>query len=106
MSKSRRLRRHRIGAAVPSRVPEREALTRLLESPALATIVPQLPAETLHRIIERHGLDVTTELIAAATPEQLASVLDLDLWRPPRAGADDTLDVSRFVRMARGAGGR
>lgn len=67
-----------------------------LDSPHLAAIVPHLPAETLHRLIRREGLDACGELLASATPAQLASVLDLDLWRSPQPGADERFDPARF----------
>ena len=65
--------------------------------PALLTpVVPSLPPETLHQIIRSRGLEACGELLTAATPAQLTSVLDLDLWRQPLAGGDEQLDVDRF----------
>ena len=71
-------------------------LARLLDTPHLARLVPQLPPETLHQIIRHGGLEACGELVASATPEQLTSVLDLDLWRHARPGRDDQFDADRF----------
>ena len=72
------------------------SLARLLDSPQLARIVPQLAPETLHQLIRHNGLDVCAEIVALATPAQLASVLDLDLWRSARPGLDERFDPERF----------
>jgi hypothetical protein len=71
-------------------------LARLFETPLLARVVPQLPAETLHQLIRHRGLDACGELIASATPAQLTTLLDLDLWRPAQPGCDAQLDIDRF----------
>jgi hypothetical protein len=65
------------------------------ETPFLAR-VPQLAPETIHDLIRHRGLEACGDLIAAATPEQLTSVLDLDLWSPARPGLDERFDVARF----------
>src|SRR5436190_11177198 len=62
----------------------------------LARIVPHLPPETLHQLIRYRGLEACAELVTAATPAQLTSVLDLDLWRHARPGRDELFDVDRF----------
>ena len=62
-------------------------LARLLDTPFLARVVPQLSPETLHQLIRYRGLDACGELVAAATPAQLTSLLDLDLWRHARRDA-------------------
>jgi Family of unknown function (DUF6178) len=71
-------------------------LARLLDAPSLARIVPHLPPETLHQLIRRRGLEACVELVTAATPAQLTSLLDLDLWRHAEPGRDDQFDVERF----------
>src|SRR4030095_7669476 len=73
----------------------RPLLERLLNAPDLATIVPQLQPEILHRVIQICGLEDCAEFVALTTPEQLTRVLDVDIWRA-RPGADDELDVDRF----------
>ena len=72
-----------------------DALVRLLDTPHLAQVVPRLAPEVLHHLIRDRGLEACTGLLAASTPQQLASVLDLDLWHtsPTR---DDQFDESRF----------
>ena len=74
----------------------RGLLDRILETPQLAQVVPRLPPELLHRVIERCGLEDCGELVALATPAQVARVLDLDLWRSPAAGLDEQFDADRF----------
>jgi hypothetical protein len=71
-------------------------LARLFETPLLARVVPHLPPETLHQLIRHRGLDACGELITSATPAQLTTLLDLDLWRPAEPGSDAQLDVDRF----------
>ena len=73
-----------------------DRLVRLLETPLLARLVPHLPPETLHQLIRHRGLDACGDLVTSATPAQLASLLDLDLWREDRPGRDQQFDVERF----------
>lgn len=71
-------------------------LDRLLDTPRVAAMVPRLPPETLHAAIEQSGIEACGALLALATPEQVARVLDLDLWRRPEAGRDERFDADRF----------
>ncbi len=71
-------------------------LARLLDAPFFARVVPHLAPETLHQLIHRRGLDACGELVTAATPAQLTSLLDLDLWRHAKPGRDEQFDVERF----------
>src|SRR5215217_7123236 len=73
-----------------------DRLARLLETPFLARVVPHLPPETLHQLIRSRGLEACGELVTSATPAQLTSLLDLDLWRHTRPGRDERFDVDRF----------
>jgi hypothetical protein len=73
-----------------------DRLARLLDAPYLARVVPHLPPETLHQIVRHRGLDACGELLTSATPAQLTSLLDLDLWRHARPGRDERFDVDRF----------
>ena len=75
---------------------EDHRLARLLDSPLLARVVPHLAPETLHQLIQYRGLEACGELVTAATPAQLTSLLDLDLWRHPQPGLDEQFDVDRF----------
>lgn len=68
-----------------------ERIARVLDSPGLVHVVPRLAPEVLHQLIQQRGLESSGALVAAATPQQLASVLDLDLWKP-----DDRFDDRRF----------
>jgi uncharacterized protein DUF6178 len=74
----------------------RRLLDRILDTPHLAHVVPRLPSEVLHRVIENCGLEDCGELVALATPGQLAAVFDLDLWRPVQPGLDEQFDGDRF----------
>jgi hypothetical protein len=79
-----------------SRDSDGRALQRILSTPHLAQAVARLPPALLHRVIQHHGLEDSTELVALATPEQLNRVFDLDLWRSPRPGLDERFDARRF----------
>lgn len=73
-----------------------DRLARLLDDPSrLARLVPHLPAESLHRLIRYRGLDASGDILAAATREQLSSLLDVDLWQGAPA-ADEGFDADRF----------
>ena len=71
-------------------------LARLLDTPFFARVVPHLAPETLHQLIQYRGLDACGELVTSATPAQLASLLDLDLWQHAQPGRDEQFDVDRF----------
>lgn len=71
-------------------------LARLLDTPFFARVVPHLAPETLHQLIQYCGLDACGELVTSATPAQLTSLLDLDLWRHAQPGCDEQFDVDRF----------
>src|ERR1700730_18976319 len=81
---------------LPARRGPQHLLERILDTPNLAQVVPQLPAEMLHRVIEHCGLEDCGEIVALATPAQLARVFDLDLWRPAQPGRDELFDADRF----------
>ena len=72
------------------------SLARLLEAPHLARVVPHLAPETLHRLIRYAGLEACGDIVASATPAQLESVFDLDLWRHARPGENERFDADRF----------
>jgi uncharacterized protein DUF6178 len=67
-----------------------------LSAPNLARVVPQLPPEMLHRVVQHCGLEECGELLVLATPDQLAHVFDRDLWRGAGAAAFEQLDADRF----------
>src|SRR5262245_17992453 len=72
----------------------RPLLARLLNTPDLAKVVPQLQPDVLHRVIQKCGLEDCADLVALSTPAQLTRILDVDLWRG--GGADDAFDAERF----------
>lgn len=76
--------------------PVEHRLARLLDAPLLERIVPHLAPETLHRLVQHRGLEACGALITAATPAQLNSLLDLELWHRTAAGRDERFDVGRF----------
>jgi hypothetical protein len=71
-------------------------LDRMLNTPHLAQVIPQLQPEVFHRVIQTLGLEDSGELVALATPDQLANVFDLDLWRADEPGVDEHFDADRF----------
>jgi len=73
-----------------------QRLARLMDTPFFARVVPHLAPETLHQLIQYRGLDACGELVTSATPAQLTSLLDLDLWRHAQPGRDEQFDVDRF----------
>jgi hypothetical protein len=87
---------HGNGPTEPPTEDSRPLLERILDTPQLARVVPRLPADVLHRIIQRVGLEDSGELLALTTPEQTARVFDLDLWRPDQPGLDEHFDADRF----------
>ena len=96
MSKRKSLdRRSDSPAKRPARDP-RSLLDRILDVPQLAHVVPRLQPEVLHRLIQSCGLEDCGELVALATPGQLARVFDLDLWHPGQPGLDEQFDADRF----------
>ena len=59
-------------------------------------VVRQLQPDVLHRTIQERGLDECADLVMMATPQQLAHILDHDLWRPAEPGMDEQFDADRF----------
>lgn len=72
-------------------------LARVLEAPELAQQVQSLPGAVLAQLVAQVGLEDAGELIGLATSEQLAAVLDQDLWQSRRPGVDPTFDSERFL---------
>jgi hypothetical protein len=91
------------GVTVPSDNPiqrntrdGRRLLDRILDTPHLAHVVPRLQPELLHRVIQSCGLEDCGELVALTTRDQLARILDLDLWHAGQPGLDEQFDADRF----------
>src|SRR5262245_58294978 len=74
----------------------RGLLDRIMNMPSLEQVVPRLRPDLLHRVIQTCGLEDCSEIVALATPEQLARIFDLDLWRAAQAGRDEQFDADRF----------
>ncbi|MDF3065912.1 MAG: hypothetical protein K0R38_1513 [Polyangiaceae bacterium] len=74
-----------------------QLLARVLEAPHLAHQVQSLPGPVLAKLIEEVGLQDAGELVALATTQQLAEVLDEDLWRSEKPGEDAVFDSERFL---------
>src|SRR5262249_11834380 len=74
----------------------RGLLGRILNTPSLERAVPRLRPDLLHQVIQSCGLEDCGEIVALATPEQLAHVFDLDLWRAAQPGMDERFDADRF----------
>ncbi len=74
----------------------RPLLERLLKTPDLEKVIPRLPSEVLHRVIQMCGLEDSAEFVALATPTQLSRILDVDVWHMRTPGADEQFDVDRF----------
>jgi hypothetical protein len=72
-----------------------DRLARLLDTAPLARLVPRLAPDVLHQVIQHRGLEACGAVVAAATPRQVAALLDLDLWRTT-PGRDDRFDGRRF----------
>ena len=70
-------------------------LARILETPHIERIVPQLQPELLHRVIQTCGLEDCADLVAMATAGQLQQIFDRDLWQPVGPGLDERLDADR-----------
>lgn len=84
---------------LPARPPARDArplLDRILSTPSIAQLVPRLQPDVLHRVIKNCGLEDSGELVALATPDQLARVFDLDLWSAGQPGRNEQFDADRF----------
>ena len=89
-----------VAASAPGAIEDR--LVRALDTPHLADVVPRLPADTLYQVVRLRGVEHCGDLLAAATPAQLGSLLDLDLWRSAAAGLDEQFDRVRFVEWIEG----
>jgi len=82
------------GLSAPS--DQRDLLARMLDTPQLAQLIPQLEPALLQRVIQHCGLEDCSEIVALATSEQLARVFDFDLWRAVQPGLDEQFDAERF----------
>ena len=74
-----------------------QLVARVLETPDLAAGVQSLPAPVLAKLIDAVGLEDAGEIVAFASPAQLAEVFDEDLWRSERPGGEERFDGDRFL---------
>ncbi len=72
-------------------------VARVLEDPSLPERIRSLPPERLHELVRAVGLEDSGELVALATPDQLVSLFDGDLWTSARPGEEEAFDAPRFV---------
>ena len=89
-------------------MPKSDRPARVRGSARLERLVPRLPPEILHQTIQRSGLEGCADIVALATPEQLAQVFDIDLWRSAEPGVEETFDADRFgiwIEVLMDAGG-
>ena len=95
------------GAVVPSlrpvslsslvRAPTKKLLAMLLDEPGLSAAVQRLEPRAYDHLVRHVGLEDAAELLALATPAQMAAVLDADLWQAIAPGADEAFDPDRFA---------
>jgi hypothetical protein len=69
----------------------------MLDTPDLPERIRALPGPALGKLIADVGLEDAGELVALASSEQLAQILDEDLWHSPRPGEDERFDAARFL---------
>jgi len=72
----------------------RTLIDRVLDDPQLPALVPRLPAHAVHGLIRAVGLEDAGAIVVHATPDQLTTIFDDDLWTGVPHG--DRFDPSRF----------
>jgi hypothetical protein len=75
----------------------RDLLATLRESANLPEAVARLEPAELHTLIRSVGLEDCGDIVALASPSQLALVFDADLWRSDRPGLEAQFDADRFA---------
>jgi len=74
-----------------------DLIGRILDEPGLIAALRDADAAVLGGLIEHIGLEDAGEIVSLMTTEQLAQVLDEDVWRSDRPGEDETFDSERFA---------
>jgi hypothetical protein len=74
-----------------------ELLSHILEHKELVGAIRELPPAMLSRLVDRIGLEDSGDLIALASTEQLAALLDHDVWRADESGFEERFDPRRFA---------
>ncbi|MEM7020170.1 MAG: DUF6178 family protein [Pseudomonadota bacterium] len=72
-------------------------LRKLIDQPQLPALIPRLPSRSIGKMIDRVGLDDSTELVALTSPQQLAEILDERLWVNKDPGRDEVFSLSAFL---------
>ena len=72
-------------------------LARILDEPDLPAQIQRVPPAVLGRLVAHVGLEDAGELVALATTEQLAEMLDEDVWQNERPGEQERFDPQRFL---------
>jgi hypothetical protein len=75
----------------------RVLLRRMLDEPDLPALVQALPAPALGRIVQRLGLEDSSDVLQFASPEQLSELIDQDSWHSSAPGEDERFDARRFA---------
>ena len=75
----------------------RDLLATLRGSPNLPEAVARLEPAELHTLVRTVGLEDCGDIVALASPGQLARVFDADLWRSDRPGLEAQFDADRFA---------
>jgi Family of unknown function (DUF6178) len=83
--------------AASGRARRRDLLTHLLEEPDLVALVRALDTPALGALVRHVGLEDAGEIVDLVTSEQLARILDEDVWRSQRPGEDEVFDAERFA---------
>lgn len=71
-------------------------LQHYLKTAELAEVVPRLDTRVLQRVVSILGLEDAGDVLVNASPEQLLTLLDADVWTPAGAMHAGTLDAARF----------
>lgn len=82
---------------LPAPIASQRLVARLLDDPEAITIVQSLDGHALRALVERVGLEDSSEIVSLATAAQLERVFDEDLWKSNRPGKDETFDAARFA---------
>ena len=72
-------------------------LARIIEDSRFLTLVRELDARTLGRVVQHVGLEDAGDIVALASAEQLRDMFDEDLWVVPEPGQEEKFDAQRFA---------
>jgi hypothetical protein len=86
-----------MSAALARHVSSSRLLARLIAAPDLAPAIRALPPTSFVSLVREIGVEDAGELLALATPEQLVTAFDEDLFRNTAPGERETFDSARFA---------